>query len=95
MPEKAVDWLLCDMIVRPMATIGLVERWLEAGMCRGFVVNVKFRGKDPSSILNAIEKLGKRFALDRLRVKHLFHDRNEITLICPPDAGGRESKRRR
>lgn len=93
LPEKPVDWLLCDMIVRPMATIGLVERWLEAGMCRGFVVNIKFRGKDPRSILEAVKGLGERFGLDRLRAKHLFHDKNEITLICPPAGASRRKKK--
>lgn len=93
-PDKTVDWLLCDMIVRPMATIGLVERWLEAGLCRGFVVNIKFRGKDPASILEAIKRLEERFCLERLRVKHLFHDRNELTIVCPPSEPGRRKKSR-
>ncbi len=90
LPPQPADWLLCDMIVRPLATLGLLERWLAAGLCRGFVVNVKFRGKDPSTILEAVEGLRERFSLARLRVRHLRHDRNEITLICPPpDRKGR------
>ncbi|HNW36171.1 MAG TPA: SAM-dependent methyltransferase, partial [Candidatus Ozemobacteraceae bacterium] len=93
LPDKPADWLLCDMIVRPMATIGLVERWLEAGLCRGFVVNLKFRGKEPASILEAVLKLKERFHLENLRAKHLFHDRNEITLICPPRDAGRGKRR--
>lgn len=82
-PERLVDWLFCDMIVRPLATLGLVERWLNEGFCRGFVVNVKFRGRDPSSILKAINDLKMRFSLDGLRVKHLFFDRSEITVMFP------------
>lgn len=80
-PTKPVDWLFCDMIVRPMATLGLLERWLQAGLCRHFVVNVKFRGKDPSSILVAARELAARFGVSRLLIRHLVYDRNEITLI--------------
>ncbi len=81
MPAKAVDWMFCDMIVKPMATLGLLDRWLKQKACRKFVVNVKFRGKQPESILTAIDELEKKHSLSRLVVKHLYYDRNEITLI--------------
>ena len=81
LPPKKVDWMFCDMIVRPMATIGLLERWLEADACRKFVVNVKFRGKEPSSILSSIRDLDAKWHFKRLTVRHLFHDRNEITMV--------------
>lgn len=81
LPSGKVDWMFCDMIVKPMATIGLLERWLEAGICRKFVVNVKFRGKDPSSILISISELNAKWNFKKLSVRHLFHDRNEITLV--------------
>ncbi len=81
MPGKQADWLFCDMIVKPMATLGLLERWLQAKACRKFVVNVKFRGKQPASILAAIADLQARFAISRLMIRHLYYDRNEITLI--------------
>ena len=84
LPPRKVDWLLCDMIVKPLATLGLLERWLEGGHCRGFVVNIKFRGKDPSSILASIDELRERFGLLNLGIRHLFHDRNEITIFSPP-----------
>lgn len=84
LPPHAAVWMLCDMIVRPLATLGLLERWLAGGHCRGFVVNVKFRGKDPSSIFTAIEELRGRVPLPRLKIRHLYYDRNEITLIHVP-----------
>jgi 23S rRNA (cytidine2498-2'-O)-methyltransferase len=79
-PPKRVDWMFCDMIVKPMATLGLLERWLEEKLCKNFVVNVKFRGRDPSDILTAIERLRHTYHLKPLAIKHLFADRNEITL---------------
>ncbi|MBU1108675.1 MAG: hypothetical protein KKB51_18510 [Candidatus Riflebacteria bacterium] len=81
MPSKTVDWLFCDMIVKPMATIGLLDRWLEKKACRKFVVNVKFRGKQPASILAAIAELQIKHQIPELIVRHLYYDRNEITLI--------------
>ncbi len=81
MPDKKVDWLFCDMIVRPLATLGLLDRWLEQKACRKFVVNVKFRGKQPASILAAIKELEVKHQIPELIVRHLYFDRNEITLI--------------
>ncbi|MBF0410373.1 MAG: hypothetical protein HQM10_23705 [Candidatus Riflebacteria bacterium] len=80
-PTEKTDWLFCDMIVKPLATLGLLERWLEKGLVDKFVVNVKFRGKEPESILDAINALKKKFSLDNLIIKHLIYDKNEITLI--------------
>lgn len=81
MPARPVDWMFCDMIVRPLATLGLLDRWLEQKACRKFVVNVKFRGKEPETILAAIEELRQKHQLSSLIIKHLYYDRNEITLI--------------
>lgn len=81
MPQRQVDWMFCDMIVKPMATLGLLERWLEQKACRKFVVNIKFRGKDPSTILAAVEELKAKWQIPVLVVRHLYYDRNEITLI--------------
>ncbi|NCB37536.1 MAG: hypothetical protein EOM80_02095 [Erysipelotrichia bacterium] len=81
MPRKTVDWLFCDMIVKPMATLGLLDRWLEQKACRKFVVNVKFRGKQPASILAAIKDLREKHRIPELIIRHLYFDRNEITLI--------------
>lgn len=81
LPDNTVDWMFCDMIVRPMATLGLLDRWLSAGLCRNFVVNVKFRGKDPTDIVKTIRDMAQRFSLTKLLIRHLYHDRNEITLI--------------
>jgi 23S rRNA (cytidine2498-2'-O)-methyltransferase len=81
MPARTVDWMFCDMIVKPMATLGLLDRWLEHKACRRFVVNVKFRGKQPASILAAVKELQEKHQIPQLIVRHLYFDRNEITLI--------------
>ncbi len=81
MPPQPVDWLFCDMIVKPLAAIGLLERWLQASACRSFVMNVKFRGREPGSFLPEIERLRSTFGLRNLKIRHLYYDRSEITLI--------------
>lgn len=81
MPDHPVDWMFCDIIAKPMATLGLLERWLEQKACRHFIVNVKFRGQYPATILEAIACLAQKYVLPNLSVRHLYHDHNEITLI--------------
>ncbi len=78
-PDKPVDWLFCDMVEDPERIADLVERWLERGWCRRFVVNLKFGRADPLALLRRVERLRARCA--SLRVRHLFHDREELTIV--------------
>jgi 23S rRNA (cytidine2498-2'-O)-methyltransferase len=72
------DWLLCDVIAAPERTLALLDRWLAEGWCRRFVVNVKFKGDDRRAALAALRDLLARHGA-RARVKHLVHDKNEVT----------------
>lgn len=72
------DWLLCDVIAAPERTLALLDRWLAEGWCRRFVVNVKFKGEDRGAALAALRELLARHGA-RARVKHLSHDKNEVT----------------
>lgn len=78
-PEKPLDWLFCDMVEDPEQIVALVERWLKAGWCRRFVVNLKFGRVDPVALLRRAEVLRKYCAT--LKMRHLFHDREEFTLV--------------
>ena len=40
-PEKAVEWLGCDMVEQPIRIADLVARWLENGWCRYTIFNLK------------------------------------------------------
>lgn len=75
------DWLLCDVIAAPERTLELLDRWLAAGWCRRFVVNVKFKGEErrPAALEALQELLARRGA--RARVQHLVHDKNEVTVF--------------
>lgn len=74
-----VDWLFCDMVEDPERIAALVEGWLKKGWCRRFVVNLKFGRRDPLPLLRRAESLRPLCAV--LKVRHLFHDREEFTLV--------------
>ena len=78
-PERPVDWLFCDMVEDPDRIIDLLDVWLKSGWCKRFVVNLKFSRQDPLRLLERCESLRPRCAL--LRARHLFHDREELTLV--------------
>ena len=78
-PEPSFDWLFCDMLEDPERIVGLVDRWLTDGWCRRFVVNLKFGRTDPIALLRRAESL--RRLCSTLRARHLFHDREELTLV--------------
>lgn len=78
-PPAPVDWLYCDMVEDPDRIAGLLEGWLDRGWCRRFVVNLKFGRHDPLRVLDRARALAPKCAL--LRARHLFHDREELTLV--------------
>lgn len=79
-PEAAVDWLLCDVIAAPARTLELLDAWLREGWCRRFVVNVKFTGEERAAPLAALGALLELRGA-QARVKHLVHDKNEVTVF--------------
>ncbi len=78
-PQAPADWLFCDMVEDPERVAGLLEDWLARGWCRRFVVNLKFGRRDPLPLLRRARALRGRCAV--LKVRHLFHDREEFTLV--------------
>jgi 23S rRNA (cytidine2498-2'-O)-methyltransferase len=77
-PEK-VDWLFCDMVEDPDRVLELVGGWLSRRWCGRFIVNLKFGRIDPIPLLRRARALEAHCSLYRAR--HLFHDREEITLV--------------
>ncbi len=82
-PGKRYDWLLCDVVDDPDKVLALLERWVGQRACRRFVVNLKFGRTDPLPLLH--RSTGPQSVLARacvlLRARHLFHDREELTLV--------------
>lgn len=83
-PGERADWLFCDLVDDPHHVLNnLVTPWLENAWCRRFVIILKFGRVDPLALLREVR--APESALSRLapgtRVRHLFHDREEFTLV--------------
>ena len=76
-PDRPVDWLLCDIIAAPAKSLALLEKWLRSGWARNLVFHLKFKGRGEYALAQQARALDPR-----LRVKHLFHDRNEVTVMA-------------
>lgn len=85
-PERPVDWLLCDIVDKPSRVADRMAVWLERGWARHAVFNLKLPMK---RIWPFVEDLLAKLATrtddlpghPELRVRQLYHDRNEIT-VC-------------
>jgi 23S rRNA (cytidine2498-2'-O)-methyltransferase len=74
------DWLFCDMLEEPHHVLShIVEPWLTRRWCRRFVVNLKFGRVDAIALLRELRAPGAPVA--HARIHHLYHDREEFTLV--------------
>ena len=82
-PNKKFDWLFCDIVEHPKQVLKLLQKWIENRWCRNFIVNLKFGYVDPVLLLKDIN--GENSFLHEhcivYKVRHLYHDREEITLV--------------
>ncbi len=85
-PEKKVDWLVCDMAERPLHVSRLIARWFTERQCNNAIFNLKLPMKKRlASVHECIDLLHKQLSSANIRhtimAKHLYHDREEIT-VC-------------
>jgi 23S rRNA (cytidine2498-2'-O)-methyltransferase len=79
---EAFDWLLCDLVEDPHHVVQhLVAPWLARRWCRRFAINLKFGRVDPIAFLRELRAPGAPFAAARARIVHLYHDREEFTVV--------------
>jgi len=81
---RPFDWMFCDLVEEPHHVVqDLIAPWLERGWCRRFVVMLKFGRTDPIALLREARAPGAPFARAgaSLRIRHLYHDREEFTLV--------------
>lgn len=70
----AIDWFFSDIICYPEKLLELVQAWQSSGLCRNFVCTIKFQGKTD------FETLKKFQTLENAHVKHLYHNKHEVTV---------------
>jgi len=85
-PDRRVDWLICDMVERPLHIARLMSKWLVDGDCRYAAFNLKLPMKQRYMIVMQcidviIDALDEAGIEAEVRVKHLYHDREEVTVI--------------
>lgn len=83
--KKNVYWLVCDMIEQPQKVAKLMAKWLANGWCKEAVFNLKLPMKQRyDSVKNAHKAISEILDEQQLnfqfQAKHLYHDREEITV---------------
>ncbi|MCP3427641.1 23S rRNA (cytidine(2498)-2'-O)-methyltransferase RlmM [Opacimonas viscosa] len=81
-----VNWLVCDMIEQPDKVANLMTHWLVNGLCEHTIFNLKLPMKQRftamQEALTHIEaKLQEQQMHYRIAAKHLYHNRDEVT-VC-------------
>jgi 23S rRNA (cytidine2498-2'-O)-methyltransferase len=88
-PKQAVALLVCDMVDKPQKVVTLMARWLREKQCRWMVFNLKLPMKKRyEEWETCLALFWRENQLDpsafELRVKHLYHNREEITVLVKP-----------
>jgi 23S rRNA (cytidine2498-2'-O)-methyltransferase len=83
-PGQRADWMFCDLVDDPHEVLRrIVTPWLDGAWCRRFVVILKFGRVDPLALLREVRAPDYVFSrrAPGTRVRHLYHDREEFTLV--------------
>lgn len=85
-PERKVDWLVCDMAERPLHVSRLIARWFINRQCTNAIFNLKLPMKKRLAATHECidllhQKLTEANIKHTIQAKHLYHDREEIT-VC-------------
>ena len=85
-PKKKVDWLICDMAERPLHVSRLIARWFSNKQCTNAIFNLKLPMKKRLATVHECidllhQKLSEANIKHTIQAKHLYHDREEIT-VC-------------
>lgn len=84
-PERPVEWLICDMVEKPMRVAQMLAKWMSHRWCNEAIVNLKLpmkkRFDEMERCMEVISTALERKNIEyELAAKHLYHDREEITV---------------
>lgn len=85
-PEENIDWLVCDMAERPLHVSRLIARWFTGRHCKNAIFNLKLPMKKRlAAVQESLQLIASQLAQANIechiQAKHLYHDREEIT-VC-------------
>lgn len=83
--RKKADWLVCDMVEQPGRIVALIGKWLVNEWCRETIFNLKLPMKKRyAEVRLCLQKLAEQLTQNgfefQMQAKHLYHDREEITV---------------
>ena len=83
-PRRPVDWLVCDIVLQPTRIAELVARWIADAHARRAVFNLKLpmkkRYDEVQRCASRIGEITGRAGVNvDLRIRQLYHDREEVT----------------
>lgn len=84
-PPRPVDWMVCDIVEKPMRVAALAAAWMAQGWCRHAIVNLKLPMKRRyEAVRQCLDHIHGCLAAAggpyRLACKQLYHDREEVTV---------------
>ncbi len=84
-PKRNVYWLVCDMIEQPQRVASRIADWLLNGWCQESIFNLKLPMKRRYETVQEVlsdftQRLKQQGFAFELQVKHLYHDREEVTV---------------
>ncbi|HMP74384.1 MAG TPA: SAM-dependent methyltransferase [Kiritimatiellia bacterium] len=77
-----VDWLVADMLIAPSQALAMLQPWIDHSLARRFVINLKLPQQQPFPALLPILEAQSRWTHLHTTIRHLYHDRREVTLIA-------------
>jgi 23S rRNA (cytidine2498-2'-O)-methyltransferase len=83
-PREPAYWMVCDVVEQPSRIAKLAADWVARGWCRITIFNLKLpmkkRYEEVDRCRQIIEaELRRRGVHHELFIKHLYHDREEVT----------------
>ena len=85
-PEKRnIDWLVCDMVEKPSRVANLMIDWIVNAYTKELIFNLKLpmkkRFDSVYECLTLIHEELQKYGVDyEIQAKHLYHDREEVTV---------------
>jgi 23S rRNA (cytidine2498-2'-O)-methyltransferase len=81
-PPEPVEWLFCDMAWRPLEVASLLGKWARNRWAMQLVSNIKLPMKDKLPTLVRVRHTLESAGWTRVRMRQLYHDRDELTLTA-------------